>query len=29
LLTERAEIGALLDRQGRDLDAMTAEIGAT
>ena len=29
LLTERAEIGALLDRQGRNLDAMTAEIGAT
>ena len=28
LLTERAEIGALLDRQGRNLDALTAEIGA-
>ena len=29
LLTERAEIGALLDRQGRNLDALTAEIGST
>jgi len=28
LLTERAEIGALLDRQGRNLDALIAEIGA-
>jgi phospholipid transport system substrate-binding protein len=28
LLTERVEIGALLDRQGRNLDALTAEIGA-
>jgi phospholipid transport system substrate-binding protein len=27
LLTERAEIGALLDRQGRDLNALTAQIG--
>ncbi|MEJ6396792.1 MlaC/ttg2D family ABC transporter substrate-binding protein [Yoonia sp. 208BN28-4] len=27
LLTERAEIGAMLDRQGRDLDALIAQLG--
>ena len=28
LLTERAEIGALLDRQGRDMNALIAQIGS-
>lgn len=28
LLTERAEVGAMLDRQGRDLDKLTAEMRA-
>lgn len=28
LLTERAEIGAILDREGRDIDQLSARIGA-
>jgi phospholipid transport system substrate-binding protein len=28
LLTERAEIGAILDREGRNIDALSARIGA-
>jgi len=29
LLTERAEIGAMLDRRRGDIDALIAELGAS
>jgi len=29
LLTERTEIGAILDRERRDIDALSARIAAT